>query len=144
MINILLTFQYPMDSNSERGNLKTRISTPLLIWGGINMTISIYYLFSTSELIKGILLQAFFWGLIDFLLGIIVLFRKKEFVLEKIKKVFLVNTYLDIGYMIVGILLVLLGGSLFLKGNGFGVIIQGGFLFIIDLVHYIHIKKNLI
>jgi len=132
-----------MNSKSESENIKKRIAFPLLVWGGINMIAGIFYLFSTSDLIKGVLLQAFFWGLIDAVLGLITYFRKKEFVLEKIKKILLVNVYLDILYLFIGLLLVLLGGSTFLIGNGYGVMIQGIFLFIIDLIHYIHIKKTL-
>jgi hypothetical protein len=133
-----------MNFKSETKDLKKRIGLPLLVWGGINMIAGIFYLFSTSELIKGLLLQAFFWGLIDGILGLITYFRKKEFVLEKIKKIFLINVYLDIVYISIGIILILLAKDAFLRGNGIGLNIQGGFLFIIDLLHYIHIKKILV
>jgi len=132
-----------MNSNFEIGNIKYQIAIPLLIWGAINMIAGIFYFFSTSELIKGVFLQAFFWGLIDGIIGIVPLFRKKEFALEKIKKIFLVNTYLDVVYIVIGLLLILLGANLFIIGNGYGVVIQGLFLLIIDFIHYTHIKKLL-
>ncbi|MGM0470250.1 MAG: DUF6992 family protein [Promethearchaeati archaeon] len=132
-----------MNVKSENVNLNKRIGLPLLVWGGINMAAGIFTLFSSSDLIRGVLLQSFFWGLIDGILGLATFLRKKEFDLEKIKKILLINVYLDIGYIVVGILLVLLGDNTFLMGNGVGVIIQGAFLFIVDLFYHRHIKKNL-
>jgi len=133
-----------MSLKSENINLNKRIGLPLLVWGAINMLAGIFTLFSPSELIRGVLLQAFFWGLIDGILGLGIFLRKKEFDLEKIKKILLVNVYLDVGYVVVGILLILFGGNAFLMGNGLGVIIQGLFLFIVDLIHYRHIEKTLV
>ncbi len=132
-----------MNVKSENVNLNKRIGLPLLVWGGINMAAGIFTLFSSSDLIRGVLLQSFFWGLIDGILGLATFLRKKEFDLEKIKKILLVNVYLDVGYMVVGILLILFGGNAFLMGNGLGVIIQGAFLFIVDLIHHRHIEKTL-
>jgi len=132
-----------MNIKSENMNLKKRIGLPLLVWGAINMFAGIFTLFSPSDLIRGVLLQAFFWGLIDAILGLGTFLSKKDFDLEKVKKILLINVYLDVGYAVVGILLILLGGTTFLMGNGLGVIIQGIFLFIVDLIHHRHIKKNL-
>lgn len=124
----------------KQDNLNKRIGIPLLIWGGVSMITGIFYFFSNTDLIKGVLLQAFFWGLIDFILGLVAFFRKKGFELEKIKKIFLINTYLDVLYIAVGIVLILLNDNAFIVGNGLGVIIQGLFLFIVDLLHYKNIK----
>jgi len=132
-----------MSLKSENINLNKRIGLPLLVWGAINMLAGIFTLFSPSDLIRGVLLQAFFWGLIDGILGLGTFLRKKSFDLEKIKKILLVNVYLDVGYVVVGILLILFGGNVFLMGNGLGLIIQGAFLFIVDLIHHRHIRKNL-
>ena len=129
-----------MNTQSENGNLNKRIGIPLIIWGLISIIAGIFYLVSPSEVIKGVLLQAFFWGLIDGIIGLIPLLIKKVFVLEKIKKIFLVNVYLDIIYIIIGAFLIILGNNAFLMGNGIGVSIQGLFLFIVDLIHHNHIK----
>lgn len=123
--------------------LKRRFGLPLLIWGGINMIFGIFFLISFLDVVKGTLFQALLWGVIDGLLGLGILLFKKEFNLNKIKKILLINLYLDVGYVAVGILLMVLGGNGFLIGNGLGVVIQGGFLFILDLIHYRHIKINL-
>ncbi|TFG10359.1 MAG: hypothetical protein EU535_08325 [Promethearchaeota archaeon] len=128
---------------SENRNLSKRIGLPLLVWAVINIIAGIFSLFISSELIKGVLLQAFFWGLIDGILGLVALLQKKAFSLEKVKKIFLVNVYLDIGYIIIGVLLILLTVNSFLIGNGYGVSIQGLFLFIVDIIHYRHVKKIL-
>jgi hypothetical protein len=132
-----------MNFKSENITLRNRIAIPLLIWGGINIIVGIFYLFISSDLIRGVALQALFWGLIDAIIGIVSLFRKKEFDLKKIKNILLVNVYLDVLYIIIGLLLVLLGSSTFMIGNGYGVIIQGIFLFIVDLIHHNHIKEML-
>jgi len=132
-----------MNKISENGNLNRRIGLPLVIWGVINMIAGIFYLFISSELIKGVLLQAFFWGLIDGILGFVALLRKKAFKLKKIKKIFLINVYLDVVYIIIGILLILFGNSAFLIGNGYGVSIQGLFLFVVDVIHHAHVKELL-
>ena len=129
-----------MNTRYENENLNKRIGIPLIIWALINIIPGIFFLVSPSELIKGVLLQAFFWGLIDGIIGLIPLLIKKVFVLEKIKKIFLVNVYLDIIYIIIGTSLILLGNNTFLMGNGIGVSIQGLFLFIVDLVHHNYIK----
>jgi hypothetical protein len=132
-----------MNFKSENKTLRNRIAIPLLIWGGINIIAGIFYLFISSDLIKGVLLQALFWGLIDAIIGIVSLFRKKKIDLKKIKKILLINVYLDVLYIIIGVVLVLLGSSNFMIGNGYGLIIQGLFLFIVDLIHHNHIKKIL-
>jgi hypothetical protein len=132
-----------MNENSKKENLNKRIGFPLLVWGGINMLAALFYLLSPSDLINGILIQSFLWGLIDGILGLFIFLRRKEFNIEKIKKILLINTYLDIGYMVIGGLLILLGSSIFLIGNGVGILIQGLFLFIVDLIHYRYIKNSL-
>lgn len=126
---------------SKNGSFNKRIGIPLMVWGGINVIISGFYFFSPPELIKGILLQAFLWGLIDALVGLFAYLWKKEFDLKKIKKILLVNVYLDIIYVIIGVLLIILSNSTFLIGNGYGVAIQGAFLFIVDLIHHVHLKN---
>ena len=128
---------------SENRNLNKRIGLPLLVWAVINMIAGIFYLFISSELIKGVLLQAFFWGFIDGILGLVALLRKKAFELKTIKKIFLVNSYLDVGYIIIGMLLILFGSNAFIIGNGYGVSIQGLFLFIVDVIHHGYVKKLL-
>ena len=133
-----------MNLTSENINLKKRIALPLLIWGIINITAGIFYLFPSTELIQGILIQALFWGLIDGIIGLFAYFSKKEFILKKIKKIFLINIYLDVLYVIIGFLLILLTNNGILIGSGYGVVIQGAFLLIVDLYHHAHIKKKLV
>lgn len=133
-----------MSLKSSNSNLNKRIALPLLIWGIINTIVGALYFIPASDLIKGVLLQALFWGLIDAILGLITYLRKKEFKLEKIKKILLINTYLDVLYVVIGIILIMLGISAFLAGNGLGIIIQGLFLFIVDLIHYRYIKDKLV
>jgi len=85
--------------------------------------------------------MTFIWGLINGILGLITYLGKKVYVLEKIKKVLLVNIYLDSVYFIVGVFLILLGNGAIFIGSGIGITIQGIFLFTLDLFHHIYIKK---
>ena len=125
----------------DNTNLHKRMGFPLLIWAGINILVGIFYLFSSDDFIKGVLTMTFIWGLINLIIGLNTFFGKKQYVLEKIKKVILVNVYLDMGYGIVGVLLIFLGNVAILIGSGYGVMIQGIFLFIVDFLHHMHIKK---
>ena len=49
--------------------------------------------------------------------------------------------YIDAGYVIVGLFLIFLGNNTVIVGSGYGVIIQGIFLFILDFSHLRHVKK---
>lgn len=46
------------------------------------------------------------------------------------------NTFLDVGYVAVGIGMVVWGSIPLLQGFGLGIIVQGGFLTLFDLWHY--------
>jgi hypothetical protein len=132
-----------MNSFNKRDYLRKKVGTPLIIWGLINTLLGTFYFFLSSEIIKGVIIQSFFWGIIDLFIGLYAFFNKKEQNLGKIVKIFLINTFLDIGYIIAGITLVLFSFREVLVGSGYGVIIQGAFLFIADLIHYMKLRKNL-
>ncbi|MDO8056730.1 MAG: hypothetical protein Q6361_07710, partial [Candidatus Hermodarchaeota archaeon] len=63
--------------------------------------------------------------------------RSKEQTAVKAARFLRINVYLDILYQVVGVLLIVfLWQDAFLLGNGIGVIIQGAFLFMLDLYFY--------
>ena len=128
----------------ENIKLKKKIALPLLIWGIINIIAGIFYWLPSTEVIQGFLVQSLFWGLIDGIIGLFAHLSKKDLNLEKIKKIFLINVYLDVIYVVIGVLLILLANEGILIGSGYGVVIQGVFLLIVDLYHHTHIKKKLV
>lgn len=47
------------------------------------------------------------------------------------------NAFLDVGYIVVGVGLLMWGSSALMHGFGLGIIMQGGFLLFFDYVHYL-------
>ncbi|MFW9846701.1 MAG: DUF6992 family protein, partial [Candidatus Thorarchaeota archaeon] len=99
----------------------------LLIWSISSVIVGIVlYFFSFISLIQGIGLQAMLWGFINLVLAFTLL-RRKEHILEKIRRELSVSLALDIIYPVIGLPLILLGQDAYLVGNGYGIIIQGAF-----------------
>ena len=130
-------------------NLQTKISNRLLIWSGLSILAGIILLFPNYYFWKGFGIQSAIWGIID---GYIAVFgrlntrRKRSSLMSsdqlskesnKLRRILLINTGLDVLYITFGILLafVFSGKNLFWKGSGYGIILQGGFLFLFDLIH---------
>lgn len=69
------------------------------------------------------------------------LIQAKRSAAAKLARVLYINVGLDIIYQLVGLLLlVFVWHDLFIAGNGAGVIIQGAFLFVLDLYYYRKMK----
>jgi hypothetical protein len=130
-----------MEQNFDNKKLRRRMGFPLLIWAPINIIVGSFYITSSSDFIRGVLTMTFIWGIINGILGLTTFFGKKIYVLEKIKKVLLVNVYLDIGYAIVGLLLIFFGNFAILIGSGYAIIVQGILLFVLDFLHHKHVKE---
>jgi hypothetical protein len=130
-----------MNSDELKKYLKFGLGIPLILWGGLNTLVGALYFIVSSEIFKGIIIQAFFWGFIDLILGLFVFFSKKARDRSKIRKILLVNIFLDIGYIVGGIILVVLSARQIYVGSGYGVIIQGTFLFCADLIHYMKLRE---
>ncbi|MHA3962126.1 MAG: DUF6992 family protein [Candidatus Thorarchaeota archaeon SMTZ1-45] len=115
----------------------------LLTWSILNVIIGgLFFFISPFSFLKGIGLQGILWGLIDAVIALFTLFKQNTQLIEKISKVLRINIVLDIGYQLVGItLLVFFWQDAFLAGNGLGVIIQGLFLFFLDLYYYLRFNQ---
>lgn len=82
------------------------------------------------------------WGFIDVVIASFTLFKQQDDPASKLAKILLINVGLDVGYQAVGVILLLFfGQDPFIAGNGIGVIIQGAFLFILDLYFYRKMKR---
>jgi carboxylesterase len=125
------------------------LSRRLLLWSAISMLIGGALLLVGTPFWRGFGLQALLWGAIDAAiaaLGLRNTARQRaaahdaasiERAARRLQRLLWVNTGLDVLYIGGGILLVLTLGweDLFLCGAGWGIVIQGSFLFIFDLIH---------
>lgn len=121
----------------ETGRLVRRLGLALITWSLANIGIGIVLLLVTLGVLQGIGLQALLWGIIDALIAVVGIFRNKDQSADKAAKFLRINVFLDIGYQLVGLLLIVfLWQSAFILGNGVGILIQGAFLFVLDLYFY--------
>lgn len=121
----------------------------LFLWGITSIIISLILYFFKDSFSSGLRIQFLFWGIINSFIsssGIIKEDKKYNITkdeydkeLKKIRKILKINTFLDILYILIGIIIILFNKSnLYLIGHGSGVIIQGSFLFLFDLSHYLN------
>jgi hypothetical protein len=120
------------------------LTNRLLVWSVFSLLAGLYLWFTANEFGRGFGIQAAAWGTVD---AVIAVFGarsaarrestadpKKEALF--IRKVLWVNFGLDILYVISGGLISTLDGS-FWQGTGWGIVLQGSFLFFFDLFHAI-------
>jgi hypothetical protein len=127
------------------------ITRRLLAWSVASVIAGVAFLF-LGRLWQGVGLEAIAWGVIDAGIALIGgwVTRRRRAGLEdpsapevlsrearNLRRILLINTCLDVLYVAGGIALALTLGvdSLFWRGNGWGIVIQGGFLFFFDLFH---------
>ncbi len=135
-------------------NFQRKITNRLLIWSGLSIVSGCILVFLENPFLKGFGIQALVWGIIDAFIALVGKYnaRKKFSAITsseqsakeamRIKKILLINTFLDIFYITFGIILVFVGKDLFWQGNGSGIIVQGAFLFFFDLIHKSMIKER--
>jgi alpha-beta hydrolase superfamily lysophospholipase len=130
----------------------------LLVWSAISLITGFVFWCMGTPVWQGIGLQAVLWSVVD--AGIAMLGRRGlshrleqpiEIVAAKreagrFSKILRINTLLDVLYVLGGFLIVFVIGlqSPFAIGNGWGVVIQGGFLFLFDLFHLLAIPQELL
>ncbi|MFW9831163.1 MAG: DUF6992 family protein [Candidatus Thorarchaeota archaeon] len=121
----------------EVNRLVRLLGRALIAWSIASIIVGVILLLVPVSLLQGIGLQAFLWGLIDILIAVVGIFRQKEQSAGKAARFLRINVFLDVGYQLVGlVLIVFLWQNAFLLGNGVGIIIQGAFLFVVDLYFY--------
>ena len=134
-----------------------QLSLRLLIWSVFSMVFGALFALRRDKFSRGLGGQFAAWGLID---ALIALFgartaQKRQAQLEdplapevvtreshNLRRLLLVNTALDVGYMTGGAALALTKGKTNpgWRGHGLGIIIQGAFLFVFDLFHAVKVK----
>lgn len=120
------------------------LTNRLLAWSVLSLLSGLYLWFATNEFGQGFGIQAVAWGTVDAAIAFIgarsavrrssTADPRKEALF--IRKVLWINVGLDILYVIGGIIVFMWEG-LFWQGTGWGIILQGVFLFFFDLFHAI-------
>lgn len=114
-------------------------------WSVLSMGAGAYQLFSPNPLIKAMGMQNLIWGMVD---GGIALYGSHQLSntdwssknlqqeREKFRKILLINTLLDVGYLALGFGLANAANAKW-HGHGQGILIQGGFLLLFDGINYV-------
>ena len=138
-------------NNIDIWSFQTTLTRRLMVWAAASIIIALP-LFFLGEFWRGVGIQSAAWGGIDLLIAIFGMLgtnrRKSRLTPDELsdsapkesanlKRILLINTALDVLYVTGGVILTLtLGaGDPFWSGNGWGIIIQGAFLFVFDLYH---------
>ena len=137
-------------------NLQTQLTRRLTFWSLASIAFGLPVL-TLNPFWQGVGIQFIAWGVIDLLIAIIgaaAMKRRKARLTSdeladstpkesaKLKRILLINTGLDVLYVAGGIALILTLGATDIgwQGHGWGIIVQGGFLFFFDLFHAREIK----
>jgi len=116
----------------------------LLGWSGVSIAVGTGMIMQSSKIVRDFGIQNTAWGAIDASIAIYANYfaKKKDPQNEQrsFRRILLVNTLLDVLYIGAGATLAASGKDK-LKGHGYGVIIQGAFLFLLDGINFFIIPK---
>lgn len=133
------------------------LSRRLLLWSALSIAAGIGLLAFGEPFWRGFGLQAVVWGAID---AAIALFGQRAAARRRAKgphgpealaretrnlrRLLWVNTGLDVLYVAGGLVLLytMAAQNPFAGGNGWGIIVQGGFLFVFDLLHAVAVPRK--
>ena len=110
----------------------------LLLWGALSTLGGMILQFTRSAFWIGVGQQAIGWGLIDALIALIAGRPNSKPFSEKIlRRILLFNAALDMLYMLGGFIFARTKGPTDekMRGQGWGIVLQGLFLFKFDLIH---------
>jgi hypothetical protein len=128
-------------------DFESRLIFRLAVWSILSVLSGLFIWFLTNEFGRGFGIQCVTWGLIDLIIaffGARSASRRKSTANPKseaqtIRRILWVNFGLDIFYLIGGYWVMQNYPGLFWQGAGWGIILQGLFLFFFDLVHALRV-----
>lgn len=133
-----------MDKNTRKfSHLHRQLAVILTSWGLTSIVMGSTLFFFQVEFIRSMSYQFLIWGLINFCLGIFPLIRNSSPSRIRLYKILLVNSFLDILYILVSLVLIfeiIFEGESSI-GHGFGVFIQGLFLLVFDTYYGLKFKN---
>ena len=110
----------------------------LFLWGALSTIGGVILQFSRRPFWIGVGQQAIGWGLIDTLIALAAgRSASRSFSGQTLRRILLINAGLDVLYMLGGFLFARTKGAADdkLRGQGWGIVLQGLFLFKFDLIH---------
>jgi hypothetical protein len=110
----------------------------LLLWGVLSTLGGVLLQFSRKPFWIGVGQQAIGWGVIDALIALVAgRATSQSFSSQTLRRILLINAALDVLYMLGGFILARTKGTTDekLRGQGWGIVLQGLFLFKFDLIH---------
>ncbi len=110
----------------------------LICWGAFSTIGGVIMQFSRRPFWIGFGQQAIGWGLIDALIALVAgRSTSRSFSTTTLRRVLLINTGLDVLYMVGGFIFARTKGATDekLRGQGWGIVLQGLFLLKFDLIH---------
>ena len=122
---------------------ESKLTSRLFVWSILSVLSGLWVWFATNDFGRGFGIQCVAWGCVDAaisLFGARSAARRKSTAdpkreAQNIRKILWINFGLDILYILGGFLLIQQYPALFWQGTGWGIILQGGFLFFFDLYH---------
>jgi hypothetical protein len=114
------------------------IARRLFLWSTLSTIGGVILQFSRRPFWIGFGQQAIGWGLIDALIALVAgRSASRSFSTATLRRVLLINAALDVLYMLGGFIFARTKGATDekLRGQGWGVVVQGLFLFKFDLIH---------
>jgi hypothetical protein len=123
----------------------------LLLWGALSTIGGVLLQFTRSPFWIGVGQQAIGWGVIDALIALIAgrlnskPFTGKTLRRNTLRRILLFNAALDVLYMLGGFILARTKGATDekMRGQGWGIVLQGLFLFEFDLIHGLFVPNEL-
>lgn len=135
------------------------LSKRLLWWAGLNIILGVWLQQRQNKFWRGVGMQSVSWGAINALIALVgngvtqarraniknpnatEVVRKEH---RNLLRILWVNTVLDVFYILGGVVLALTRGSRdrLMRGNGWGIVLQGGFLMVFDAVHAIIMSSD--
>jgi hypothetical protein len=110
----------------------------LLRWGALSTVGGVLLHFTRQPFWIGVGQQAIGWGVIDALIALVAgRSASRSFSSSTLRRILLINAGLDVLYMFGGFVFARTKGATDekLRGQGWGIVLQGLFLFKFDLIH---------
>jgi uncharacterized membrane protein len=122
------------------------IARRLFLWGAISTIGGVIAQFSRHPFWIGVGQQAIGWGIIDGLIALIAgRSASRSFSGQTLRRILLINAGLDVLYMLGGYIFARTKGATDekMRGQGWGIVLQGLFLFKFDLIHAVLVPDEL-
>ncbi len=126
------------------------LTNRLLVWSILSLLSGLYIWFATNEFGRGFGIQLVAWGAVDAAIAIVgarTATRRKSTADPKkealfIRKVLWINFGLDVLYILGGFWVIQTYSESFWQGTGWGIVLQGAFLFLFDLIHALRVPTE--